>query len=107
MQPCVLAAILPLQAACANPYASLVKASNGRGDHRNYPKKLAGWCSVVGLVYPDDDAHHDTYQGPACTNLRIATVRRGGNTLLMSSPGTSADGVAYQCNPPIKPDSDG
>lgn len=57
-------------------------------------------CHALGNVQEDDSDDYDD----RLTAIREDAVRHGGNTVLMMSPRTSADGVAYLCNPPIKPD---
>lgn len=67
------------------------------------PMKVHG-CHALGNV--QDDSESDDYDD-RLTAIREDAVRRGGNTVLMMSPATSNNGVAYLCNPPVKPDNQG
>ena len=64
------------------------------------PSKVAH-CHAVGNV--DVDVPSDDFDD-RMLSLRENAVLRGANTVLVMSPATSVNGIAYQCAIAVKPD---
>jgi len=64
------------------------------------PAKVAH-CHAVGTV--QDDRGGDSFDDRMLA-LKEAAIVRSANTVLVSSPALSRDGIAYICQPPVKPD---